>query len=388
MSFRLDSVPRVISSVGALQDAADLLQELGCSRVLVVTDDGVLKSGILDETVGRLRSGLQEVLVFSAVSPDPPEAIVLAAAEMAKDHRIDGVLGVGGGSSLDTAKLTALLARTPQPLSKIYGIGLTNGPRFPLILSPTTAGTGSETTPIAIVTTPSDEKKGVVSRLLLPDVAILDAATTLSLPAEVTAATGLDAAVHAIEAYTSKHLKNPVSDALAIAALQQIHAHLDIVLADGFNLESRSAMMEASFMAGMAFANAPVAAIHALAYPLGARFHLPHGLCNALMLPHVLRFNCETHSHLYARLCEGMFPEARGLTEEVAASMFLSRMEELLQRSGLLLRLADWGVQESDLRELAVDAMKIDRLLRNNPRLLTLNDAENLYALAFGGTGK
>lgn len=382
MSFIFESVPRVISRPGALSDVPSLLGELGCRRVLVVTDRGVLTAGILDGVLGRMRETFQEVVCYSDVQADPPEQVILDAIEAARLAGIDGVVGIGGGSSLDTAKLVALLLRSPQRLEAIYGIGIARGPRLPLILAPTTAGTGSESTPIAIVTTPSTEKKGVVSRLLLPDIAVLDPETTLSLPKPVTASTGIDAAVHAIEAFTSKHLKNPVSDALAIGSLTQIFRHLPTVLADGGDVVARGAMLEASCMAGMAFANAPVAAVHALAYPLGARFHIPHGVCNAIMLPHVLRFNMESHAALYADLARALFDEARGRSDGEAAAVLLRRTLDLLAQSGLPLRLSEWKIPASEARLMAVDAMKIDRLLRNNPREVTLEDAWRLYESA------
>lgn len=209
--------------------------------------------------------------------------MVLAAVAALRGAAVDAVLGLGGGSALDTAKLVAYLLRSPAPLESLYGIGLARGPRLPLVPAPTTPGTGSEVTPIAIVTTAGDEKKGVVSRRLLPDVALLDPALTLGLPQAVTAATGIDAMVHAIEAFTSRPLKNPLSDVLAKQALALLAANLPRVLRDGQDKAARGAMLLGSCLAGMAFANAPVAAVHALAYPQGGRYHLPHGLSNALM---------------------------------------------------------------------------------------------------------
>jgi alcohol dehydrogenase class IV len=189
---------------------------------------------------------------------------------------------------MDVAKLVALLAHGTEKLDEVYGVGVAKGPRLPLILVPTTAGTGSEVTPISIVTTGEGEKKGVVSPVLLPDIAVLDAELTLGLPAAVTAATGIDAMVHAIEAYTSKRLKNPVSDCLAREALRLLSLNIHEACSDGSNCEARQGMLLGAMLAGLAFANAPVAGVHALAYPVGARFHVPHGLSNSLVLPAVM----------------------------------------------------------------------------------------------------
>jgi len=350
---------------------------------LIVTDPGIEKSGLLQGPISALTSELDAVVVYAKVQADPPEQMVLEAVELARRESVDAVAGIGGGSSLDTAKLVALLSRSPQQLDDIYGIGLARGPRLPLVLIPTTAGTGSEVTPIAIVTTPSLEKKGVVAPQLLPDVALLDPELTLGLPPHVTAATGIDAMVHAIEAFTSKHLKNPISDALAMQALKLLHANMRTVMVDGQNIAARQAMLEGSLMAGMAFANAPVAAVHALAYPLGARFHLPHGFCNALMLPHVLAFNIEAKPDLYAPLAEAIFPETIGRSRPEASRTFVEEMKRLGAEVNLPIRLRDADVPESVLPELAADAIKIERLLRNNPRTVSLEDALRLYREAW-----
>ncbi|MGG2478986.1 iron-containing alcohol dehydrogenase, partial [Rhizobium sp. BR5] len=196
-----------------------------------------------------------------------------------------------GGSSLDVAKLVALLAKSGEALGNIYGVGNVTGERLPLVLVPTTAGTGSEVTPISIITTGAHQKKGVVSPVLLPDAALLDAKLTIGLPPAVTAATGIDAMVHAIEAFTSTSANNnPVSRALAKEALRLLGANIEIAVKTGTDLAARQGMLLGAMLAGQAFANSPVAAVHALAYPIGGRYHVPHGLSNSLVLPHVLRF--------------------------------------------------------------------------------------------------
>src|SRR5690606_8457932 len=257
-----------------------------------------------DEVLPGFEAEGLRVAVYDQVIADPPENIVMAAVEQAKASDADLVIGFGGGSSMDVAKLVALLAHPgcAQSLQDIYGVGNAKGQRLPLIQVPTTAGTGSEVTPIAIITTGETTKMGVVSPLLLPDLALLGADLTLGLPPAVAAATGIDAMVHAIEAYTSALKKNPMSDLLAREALRLLAANLPIVVEDGRNRAARQAMLLGACLAGQAFANAPVAAVHALAYPLGGNFHIPHGLSNALVLPQVLRFNVSAAASHYAEL--------------------------------------------------------------------------------------
>jgi alcohol dehydrogenase class IV len=252
------------------------------------------------------------------------------------------------------------------------------------LLAPTTAGTGSEVTPIAIVTTPTTEKKGVVSPRLLPDWAILDPELTLGLPAHVMAATGIDAMVHAIEAYTSKHKKNPMSDQLARQALALLSANIRTACTDGENLEARSQMLPGSMLAGMAFANAPVAAVHALAYPIGATFHVPHGLSNALVLTQVPRFNLPEAETLYADLAPIIDPRTAGLSAGQRARLFADAIGDICRDCKVPSSLTDVGIKVGDLTKLAEDAMKQTRLLVNNPREVHYDDALAIYTEAYG----
>jgi alcohol dehydrogenase len=235
---------------------------------------------------------------------------------------------------------------------------------------------------VAIVTTGATTKMGVVSRRLYADLAVLDAQLTIGLPQPITAATGIDAMVHAIEAYTSRARKNPLSDAAAREALQLLSGALLRVCTDGADLSARSDMLLGAMRAGQAFANAPVAAVHALAYPLGGLFHVPHGLSNALMLPHVLRFNLPAAAGWYAELARIVSPTAGGDVPQRARA-FIDTLEHLIEASGLVRRLRDVGVAERDLPVLAEQAMLQQRLLVNNPRDVGLADALALYAAAW-----
>lgn len=382
-NFDYRTVPYLINRLGAAGQLGEIvaLHYPGLQRLLLVTDAGLLNSGLLAPALANLeRQGLQ-ASVFAEVVADPPQAVVQRAAASARDRQTELVVGLGGGSSMDVAKLIAVLAANEQELSSMYGIGQVRGGRLPLIQIPTTAGTGSEVTPIAIVTTGATIKMGVVAPQLYADIAILDAALTVGLPPQVSAATGIDAMVHAIEAYTTRHLKNPISDMQARQALKLLWNNIEAVCADGQNLAARQAMLLGAMLGGQAFANAPCAAVHALAYPLGGIFHVPHGLSNSLVLPQVLRFNAPAAAELYAELAEIVAPDARG-SAEARSNALIAAMEELAARLGIATRLRQVGVTEADLAQLAAAAMLQTRLLGNNPRELTLDDARAIYTAA------
>ena len=381
--FTFETTPKIICEQGAAKRLGEIARDLGMSRVFLVTDIGLTKAGLIDGALTSLSDAGVKVTVFSDVLADPPEVSVQAAVQAAIAVGADGVIGFGGGSSLDTAKLVGLLAKTPQELPAIYGIGLARGPRLPLIQVPTTAGTGSEVTPIAILTTPSHEKKGVVSPLLYPDVAVLDSLLTLGLPPAITAMTGVDAMVHAIEAFTSRSKKNALSDALAIKALQLLYANLPEAVSDGKDAQVRENMLLGSLLAGMAFADAPVGAVHALAYPLGGHYQLPHGLTNSLVLLPVLKFNLPAAEPLYAELGRAILPELNSVSDALAAADFIEAIAAHVITMPYAQRLREVGVKEHELEMLARDAMNVQRLLINNPRDVQFEDALSLYQSAY-----
>jgi len=344
----------------------------------------MVATGIVDQALAHLKAAGVEVTLFADVKADPPEAVIQAAADMARSARVDGVIGLGGGSSLDVAKLVALLAVGKEELKSVYGVGNAKGPRLPLILVPTTSGTGSEVTPISIVTTGTSEKMGVVSPVLLPDIALLDPELTYGLPAHVTAATGIDAMVHAIEAYASSSANNnPLSRTLATQALELMGPALLKAVQNGTDADARADMLLGSMLAGQAFANSPVAAVHALAYPLGGHFHIPHGLSNALVLPHVLRFNAVTAHHAYVDLAPHLFPDLASLEGQERVAAFCDRLATLSSDCGLPQTLRDMKITEDWLPKLAKDAMNQTRLLVNNPRPVNEADALAIYTAAF-----
>ena len=365
---------------GMLGKVGELVRAGIGERVMLVTDPGMVKTGIVDRALKALKAADVAVEVFSDVEADPPEHIILTAAEQAKSAGVEGIVGLGGGSSLDVAKLVAVLAMGKEELKDIYGVGNAKGPRLPLILVPTTSGTGSEVTPISIVTTGTNEKMGVVSPVILPDIALLDPELTLGLPPHITAATGIDAMVHAIEAYASASPNNnPVSRMLAGQALTLMGRSVLKAVHEGSDMDARSDMLLGSMLAGQAFANSPVAAVHALAYPLGGHFHIPHGLSNALVLPHVLRFNAATTPQPYAEIAPYAFPELSRFEGQERAAAFCDRLAELSAACGLQQSLREMNIPEDFLPRLASDAMNQTRLLVNNPRKVDEADALAIY---------
>jgi alcohol dehydrogenase class IV len=382
--YLFSAVPDVLVGPEASKQLGDLAVSMGITRALIVTDRGIIQFGLLDSTTNSLNASKVEYELYADVVADPPESVVMDAVTEGQAFNCDGVIGFGGGSSMDVAKLLAVLIKGEQSLSDIYGVDRITGSRLPLIQVPTTAGTGSEATMVSIITTGETTKAGVVSRTLLADKIVLDASLTLGLPPHVTAATGIDAMVHAIEAYTSRRLKNSLSDMLAREALRLLAGNIVVAVKQGDNLDARGSMLLGAMLAGQAFANAPVAAVHALAYPLGGNYHIPHGLSNSLVLPHVIRFNGPSAGDLYKEIAPLIMPgkslpDDALVVTEMLAEHFLSLAEDL----GLQTSLSQMNVPEGDLPKLAEEAMLQQRLLINNPREVSVDDSLEIYRQAY-----
>jgi alcohol dehydrogenase len=382
-AFSFNTSRSIINEPGALKRLGEICRSQNITRPLVITDAGIVNCGLLQQLENAMAQAQLPFSCYTEVVADPPEAIVEAALAQALLEKADGVIGFGGGSSMDTAKLVALMAHSGETLASIYGVDQASGQRLPLILIPTTAGTGSEVTAVAIVTTGKTTKAGVVAPQLLPDVALLDAELTLGLPPPITAATGIDAMVHAIEAYTSVHKKNPYSDMLAREALCLMATNIRTATHDGQKLQARQAMLFGACLAGQAFANAPVAAVHALAYPLGGHYHIPHGLSNSLVLPHVLRFNAGSAAALYAQLARLIVPQCTTGNDAEATEQLIIFLEQLIADLQLPASLSAMKIERSALPILARDAMLQQRLLINNPRDVQEQDALAIYEAAW-----
>jgi alcohol dehydrogenase class IV len=379
-AFAFHTARSVLFRPGGAADLGPLAGALLGSRVLFVTDPGIRRLGLAEAALASLGPG---VTIFAEVEADPSRQTLLAA--VAAGQGATGVVGFGGGSAMDVAKLAALLLGSGEPLDAAWGVGNAKGPRLPLVLVPTTAGTGSEVTPVAIITVGAEEKRGVSAPVLLPDLALLDPELTLGLPPAITAATGIDAMVHAIEAYATVNPNaNPISKLLAREALRLLGANIETAVQRGGDRDARGAMLMGAMLAGQAFANAPVAAVHALAYPLGGIFHIPHGLSNALVLPQVLAFNALVAGGVYAEIATDAFPDLAAIEGgQARCAAFIEALAGLRARLGLPSRLREAGVPAGALPRLAAEAMKQTRLLVNNPRPVTEADALAIYRAAW-----
>ncbi len=377
-SFVFEGVASIMVDDGAAANLGAVLSErYAKTRTMLVTDKGITSLGLADAAISSLNKSGFETIVFDDVAADPAETIILTATKLAINENVGLIVGFGGGSSMDVAKLVAILAKGEQALADMYGVGKVRSSRLPLVLIPTTAGTGSEVTPISVVTTGKHTKMGVSDRALFADMALIDATLTAGLPRHVTAATGIDAMVHAIEAFTSRIKKNLISDTLAKRALVMLGSNIVQACEKPDDMDARRAMLTGAMLAGQAFANAPVGAVHALAYPLGGRFHIPHGHSNSLVLPHVLRFNASSAAPMYAELAETV--GLAGSTDTQLTDAFIKWLEDLTEATGIERRLRDMTITQDDLPMLATDAMDQSRLLINNPVDVDETDALKIY---------
>ena len=366
--------------------AEEVSKKLG-PNILFITDKDLMSLKLTEPALNELRKYSSIVEIFQDVEADPSIKTLLKSIEVGKKINATGVIGFGGGSSMDVAKLSALILGSNENIEDVWGVSNAKGPRLPLVLIPTTAGTGSEVTPISIITVGAEEKKGVSSSIILPDIAILDPDLTIGLPAHTTAATGIDAMVHAIEGYTSANKNNnPISKMLAVEALKLLAGSIERAVFDGSDIKARGNMLIGAMLAGKAFANSPVAAVHALAYPIGGTFHVSHGLSNSLVLPYVLRFNSvdSKTTKNYAELAPFIFPDINtDQGSQAVCKEFIDKLEVLSKKIGLPQKLREVNIPKDACKKMASDAMKQTRLLVNNPREMTESDALNIYEAAW-----
>ena len=380
MAINFKTVPWIESGLGKIAVLYEICLKLNINRPIIITDKGLYNLGYVDKINAILKKNNIQSSVYKDVLADPPEYNIFEAVKLFHEFEADGVIGLGGGSSMDVAKAVSYFSINKIPIEKCYGVNNLVNKRSPLIQIPTTAGTGSELTPISIFTLKSQQKMGIVDPLLYADCAILDADLTLELPKEITAYSGIDAMVHAIEAYTTKLKKNPISDALAKKALSLLGENLRIVVEEPSNRMAREKMLLGSMLAGMAFSNAPCAGVHALAYPIGAKFHVPHGLSNSLILSEVLKFNSLKVEKMYCEIAEDCLPHLKGKT--IRIDDFILGIEQLIIDLKIPRCLKDVGISHNDIPKLAEDSIKQQRLLINNPRDLNLDDAISIYEAA------
>jgi alcohol dehydrogenase class IV len=322
------------------------------------------------------------VIQAPTIDAEPTVQIFETVLAAARAEPVEAVLGVGGGSAIDVAKLVAALYRGAQQVTDTFGINLLQRRDLPLVCLPTTAGTGAEVSPNAILLDEADQlKKGVVSPHLVPDAAFIDPLLTVSVPPAVTAATGLDALTHCIEAYANK-FAHPVVDGYALAGIRLIAAHLERAVKDGHDVVARGALALGSFYGGLCLGPVNTAAVHALAYPLGGRFRVAHGVANAVLLPHVIRFNLPSAVDRYAEVAVALGVRSSGSPAAVAASG-VEVLARLSRECGVPQRLSALGIPREAIPLLARAAMQVTRLLRNNLRVLDENDALQIYEASY-----
>ena len=378
--FSISNVGRVIAGAGSIAALMDLAAEWEVAQILIISDAGVAKAGLLDKPKAQLEAAGFKVNVLSDTPPEPEIGHVDAILEKARQlPRCDLVIGMGGGSAMDTAKLIAVLLNSDIPLRELVkGVPIkARGLRSLMI--PTTAGTGSEATPNSIVLVPEDELKiGIVSAKLVPDAVILDPELSLSLPPAITASTGMDALTHAIECYTSKK-GNPFSELYALKAIALISRSIRRAYRNGDDLEARHDMLLGAYYGGACIATSSTTAVHALAYPLGGKYRMAHGISNAILLPYVMDFNRLGNEEKFRDIATAMGIPVNGLTATEATSKMIESLFLLNHDLGIPANLTGWKITHTDVDTLVEGAAKVTRLLDNNPRTITKADIRAIY---------
>lgn len=372
--------PRIAFGDGCAPQCAEFLMQRGVKRVLLVSSTPVLPT--LAAVLEALKKSGIEIVLAPAIDSEPTRGVFESVLTMAQGARIDGVLGIGGGSAIDVSKLVAALIGGKQTAHQVFGINLLQGRELPLVCLPTTAGTGAEVSPNAILLDEADElKKGVVSPHLVPDAAYVDPLLTVSVPPAVTASTGLDALTHCIEAYANK-FAHPIVDTYALQGIRLISANLVRAVRNGNDLEARAALALGSLYGGLCLGPVNTAAVHALAYPLGGKFHVAHGVSNALLLPHVLRFNFSAAPERYAEISTAL-GVARNCSDLGTAEKGVEFLSQLSRDCSVPQRLSDLKIPRDAIPVMARAAMQVTRLLKNNVRPLTEDDAARIYEAAY-----
>ena len=379
-TVRLLQPKKIVFGRDCATQCVDDVLALGLSRVFIVTSPPIV--GLVEPLADALKKGGASVTIYSEIATEPAIATFEATLEAARGAEPDAVIGLGGGSAMDVAKLVAALYDGQQSVREVFGIGKLASRTLYLACLPTTAGTGSEVSPNAILLDETDElKKGVVSPHLVPDAAYVDPLLTLTLPPPVTAATGLDALTHCIEAYANR-FAHPMVDLYTLQGVRLIASNLLRAVENGDDLEARANVALGSLYGGLCLSPVNTAAVHALAYPLGGEFHVAHGVSNAVLLPPVLEFNLPAAPERYAEIALAMGAEA-GASPLETAQRGLDKMRELSRRCSIPAGLSELGVPAEAIPRMAQSAMKVTRLLKNNLRELTAGDAEAIYRAAY-----
>ena len=381
----VEGIKKTIFGVGAVQRIVEECESLGTGGALLVMDRALSKTSIYSRIQEFFGKSQVKAIPYLEITPEPSPSLADNGAELAKKENVGCVLGVGGGSTMDVAKAIAILVNNEGKASDYIGLNLVKRPGLTTIMVPTTAGTGSEATFTSVFTMRETKAKGGInSPYLYPHTAILDPELTLGLPPEVTAYTGMDALTHAIESFTSLQA-HFMSEPLSLKAIEIISANLRGAVFNGKDIRFRENMMKASYLAGLGLAMSGVGAVHALAYPLGALFDIPHGVANAVMLPYVLEYNYPGDTHKFARIAQAMGEREKGGSAREMAALVVKAVWDLAEDIGIPATLQELQVPMDSVPEMAESAMKVTRPIMNNPRPITAKLAENIYEKAFSG---
>jgi alcohol dehydrogenase class IV len=385
-SFSVNQPTSILFGVNAVTQLSDKIAELNGHRVFLVADPGLKQSGIINKVADILEQAKIPHTVYDKVTPEPGLKLADQAVKLAKKNKTDCVVGIGGGSALDIAKAVSILLTNGGKAEDYLGLGKIKLQGVPKIMIPTTAGTGAEVTFTAVfINEKTNSKGGMNGDPLYPDAAILDPALTLSLPPHVTAATGIDAFTHALEAFVSTQA-HVISDMYALEAIGLISSNLGVAYANGSNLEARSAMLMGSLLGGKALATAGVGLVHAMAYPLGGMFNTAHGLANAVLLPYVVEYNIIGNMEKFATVAQVMGYETEGLPLREAAQLAVEAIHQLNADVGIPSSLADLNIPADKIAEMARIALTVTRPVENNPRRPTEEDVISVYEAAFNST--
>ena len=384
-SFTINQPTKIIFGNNSVKQLGNVVAQLGGSRVFLVADPGLQKAGIVQNITEILTSSKIPFTLYDKVTPEPGLKLADAGFTLAKKNKADCVIGVGGGSALDIAKAVSILLTNGGKAEDYLGLGKIKLQGVPKIMIPTTAGTGAEVTFTAVfINEKTNSKGGMNGDPLYPDAAILDPALTLSLPPSVTAATGIDAFTHALEAFVSTQA-NAISDMYALEAMDLISRNLVIAYANSANLEARSAMLLGSLLGGKALATAGVGLVHAMAYPLGGMFNTAHGLANAVLLPYVVEYNIIGNPEKFTTIAQIMGYDTDGLPIRNAAELAVEAIHQLNADVGIPGTLSALDIPADKIPEMAKIALTVTRPVENNPRKPTLEEVIAVYEAAFDG---
>jgi alcohol dehydrogenase class IV len=378
-TYSLVNARRVIAGPGSIDAIGEVASDHAAGKVLIVTDRGVRDAGLIERPRRVLESAGIAVEVIDDTPPEPEGGHVERIFGLAKGLDARMVVGIGGGSAMDVAKIVSVMLTNDVSLRQLLAGARIGRRGLPTLMVPTTAGTGSEVTQNAVVLVPEEESKvGIVDPKLVPDCVILDPVLTVGLPPGITASTGMDALTHAIECYTSKKA-NPFSDTYALRAVALISGALRRAFRDGSDMDARHDMLLGAMYGGLCIATSSTTAVHALAYPLGGKYRIPHGLSNAILLPRVMEFNLDAAEAKFRDIAAAMGLDVSGMTAREAAGRMIDNLYSLNEDLGIHCPMGERGVTEADLGAMAEAASKVTRLLDNNPRPMTKADMLGIY---------